>query len=188
MRLMPQIQIESVKGQIGMRTVPARHSIEQPKAILDIQQPPAEMHIERTPSKLTIDQTKAWEDMNLKSLPKVMEEFAQEGRQQGMEGTARRAEEGDELMRIENGGNPIQRIAKRNSEKPQASLNIKFIPSPFSVKLHYEPSVLDVQWTSHEPLIHVEPQKPVIGYEPGKVDIYMEREPSLKIDFINLEA
>ncbi|VEF46911.1 YviE [Bacillus freudenreichii] len=188
MRVIPQIQIESVKGQIGMRTISARQSIEQPKAVVEIQQPPAEMHIERTPSKLTIDQTKAWEDMNLKSIPKLVEEFAQEGRQQAMEGTARRAEEGDELMRIENGGNPIPGIAKRNSEKPQASFNIKFIPSPFSVKLHYEPSVLDIQWTRREPLIQVEPRKPVIDYEPGKVDIYMERDPSLKIDFINLEV
>ncbi|RST77480.1 hypothetical protein D4T97_003070 [Siminovitchia acidinfaciens] len=188
MRLIPQIRMESVMGQIGMRTRPARQTIEQPKAVLDIQQPPAEMHIERTPSKLTIDQTKAWEDMNLKSLPKVMEEFAQEGRSKAMEGTARRAEEGDELMRIEQGGNPITGLAKRNSERPEASFNIGFIPSPFSVKLNYEPSIVDIQWTRREPIIHVEPQKPVVEYEQGNVDIYMEREPSLKIDFINLET
>lgn len=188
MRLMPQIRIESIKGQIGMRTIPATQTIEQPKPIVEIQQPPAEMHIERRPSKLTIDQTKAWEDMNLKSLPKIMEEFAQEGRSKAMEGAARRAEEGDELMRIEYGGNPIPGIVKRNSERPEASFNIGFIPSPFSVKLHYEPSVLDIQWTRREPMIQMEPQKPVIEYEPGKVDIHMEREPSLKIDFVNLEV
>lgn len=188
MRLMPQIRIESVKGQIGMKTIPANQSIEQPKAVVEIQQPPAELHIERRPSKLTIDQTKAWEDMNLKSTTRLIEGFAQEGRQQAMEGTARRAEEGDELMRIENGGNPIPSIAKRSSERPEASFNIGFIPSPFSVKLHYEPSVLDIQWTRRDPIIRVEPQKPVVDYEPGKVDIYMEREPSLKIDFVNLEA
>ncbi|MBD8004670.1 DUF6470 family protein [Bacillus norwichensis] len=188
MRLMPQIQMESVKGQIGIRTIPASQSIEQPKVIVEIQQPPAEMQIEKTSSKLTIDQTKAWEDMNLKSLPRVMEEFAQEGRSKAMEGTARRAEEGDELMRIENGGNPMPGIAKRNSERPEASFNIGFIPSPFSVKLNYEPAILNIQWMRREPIIQVQPQKPIIDYQSGKVDIFMEREPSLKIDFINLEA
>ncbi len=188
MRLMPQIQMESVTGQIGIRTLPAKQSIEQPKAVVEIQQPPAEMQIERTSSKLTIDQTKAWEDMNLKSIPRLVADFAQEGRSKAMEGAARRAEEGDELMRIEYGGNPLPGIAKRNSERPEASFNIGFIPSPFSVKLDYEPSDLDIRWTRNEPIIHAEPQKPVIGYEPGNVDIYMEREPSLKIDFINLEA
>ncbi len=188
MRLMPQIQIESVTGQIGIRTLPAKQSIEQPKAVVDIQQPQAEMHLERTPAKLTIDQTKAWEDMNLKSLPRVMEEFAQEGRSKAMEGTARRAEEGDELMRIENGGNPMPVIAKRNSERPEASFNIGFIPSPFSVKFNYEPAILEIQWTRREPIIQMQPQKPIINYEPGKADIFMEREPALKIDFINLEA
>ncbi|WP_144462165.1 DUF6470 family protein [Siminovitchia fortis] len=189
MRLMPQIRIESTIGQIGMRTIPARQSIEQPRAVLEIQQPPAVMQIERTPGKLTIDQTKAWEDMNLKSTPRLVEEFAQDGRSQLLEGIARRAEEGDELMRIElGGGNPIPHIAKRNFEKPQASLNITFIPSPFSVKVNYEPDVLHIQWKQNKPIIHAEPQEPVIENEPGKVDIYMEREPSLKIDFVNLEA
>ncbi|MFD1706924.1 DUF6470 family protein [Siminovitchia sediminis] len=184
----PQIRIESVTGQIGMRTTHATQTIEQPPAVLQIQQLPAEMQIERTPSKLTIDQTKAWEDMNLKSIPRLVEEFAQEGRSAALEGTARRAEEGGELMRIEHGGNPIPVLAKRNSERTEALFNIGFIPSPFSVKLHYEPSVLDIQWTRHEPVIEVEPQKPIIGYEPGKVDIYMEREPSLKIEFVNVEV
>lgn len=182
----PQIRMESVKGQIGMRTNPANLMMEQPQAVMEIRQPPAEMQIERTPSRLTIDQTKAWEEMNLKSLQKLIEDFAQEGRTKGLEGIGRRAEEGDELMRIEQGGNPISAIAKRNSEKPQPSLNIGFIPSHFSVKVNYTPSMLDIQLKQNRPEITVESKKPVVDYQPGNVDIYMEREPSLKIDFVDV--
>lgn len=188
MRLMPQIRMESTMGQIGMRTISARQLVEQPKAILEIKQPPAEMEIKRTPGKLTIDQTQAWEDMNLKSIPRLMEEFAQNGRSQLLEGIARRAEEGGELMRIERGGSPIPNISKQNSEKPQAPINIAFIPSHFSVKINYDPGSLDIHWKQNKPIINVEPQKPKVEYDPGNVDIYVDREPSLKIDFVNLEV
>lgn len=188
MRLMPQIRMESTMGQIGMRTNPARQLVEQPRAILEIQQPPAEIQIERTPGRLTIDQTKAWEDMNLKSIPRLMEEFAQEGHSNLLEGIARRAVEGDELMRIEQGASPIPQIAKQNSEKPQASFNIGFIPSHFSVKIDYDPGTLDIQWKQNKPVIDVTPQKPFVEYIAGNVDVYVDREPSLKIDFVNLQG
>ena len=53
------------------------------------------MEISVTPGKLTIDQTQAWEELDRKHVFKRIEEAAQQGHEDVMEGIARTAEEGD---------------------------------------------------------------------------------------------
>ncbi|MFH5778018.1 DUF6470 family protein [Heyndrickxia oleronia] len=187
MRL-PQIRLESQFAQIQMNTQPAIQSIEQPKADLDIQQPTAELHIDRFPSKLNIDQSEARADLDLKTIKRRIEEFAQTGYQDLLEGIARRAQEGNELMRIENGGNTIASIAKQNGKLfPTHDITIGFIPKLGSVKIDYEPTKLDIQWDVKKPIINTQIKKPIIDYQPGNVDVQIKRYQDLKIDFENLK-
>ncbi|PWA12626.1 hypothetical protein DCC39_05230 [Pueribacillus theae] len=181
----PQIRMESKFARIGIAHEPPVQEMEQPKAELSIQQPPAELTIERIPGKLTIDQVQAWEEMNLKSPFRLTEEFAQTGYHDWLNGMGRIAEQGDELMRIENGGNPIADQAKENSENPLYEFNIGWIPSPFSVKINYTPGKIEIQSKVNKPIIEANPNKPVHRYRPGKVNIYVERLNSLAIDFVN---
>lgn len=185
---LPQIRIESQLAKIAMSTTPAVQHISQPKADLSIEQPMAEMIIHRTPPRLTIDQSQAWADMGLKPILQLMDEFVVEGKQAAVSGMARRSQEGDELMRIENGGNPLVAQAERNSQAPIYDFNIGWIPSINSVKINHEPGNLDIQWKIHtRPMIHVNVNKPVIDYTPGDVHIKMAQYPSLKIDVANLK-
>jgi hypothetical protein len=181
------IRIQSQPAMIEIETRSGTQSIEQPPAELDIQQPQAELTIERTPSKLTIDQTKAREDVDLKSIFKRTEEFAQLGYQAFLEGIARRRQDGDELMRIENGGNPIAAQAKRNSVKHSREFNIGWIPSHGSVKIHYEPGKVDIQVETKKPIINNKANKPIISYTPAEVEVRMKQYQSVKIDFENLK-
>nr|WP_260838906.1 DUF6470 family protein [Heyndrickxia oleronia] len=98
---LPQIRLESQYAKIQMDTTPATQSIEQPKAEIDIQQPRAELHINRTPSKFTVDQSQAWADMDLKPISKRIEEFSQNGYKEWLNGIARRAQEGEQMMKFE---------------------------------------------------------------------------------------
>lgn len=184
---LPQIQIRSTYAQIQIETQPGEQTIEQPKANQHIEQPEAELYIERRQGKLTIDQTQARADMDLKSVFRRTEEFAQNGKQAWLEGLARRVRQGDQLMKIENKGNPIALIAKENSVKPEKSFNIGWIPSHFSVKTHYEPDHLDINWKVNKPIIDTEEQKPIIDFQPGKVYTSLKEKNSLSIDFINLK-
>ncbi|HZG71727.1 MAG TPA: DUF6470 family protein [Chondromyces sp.] len=183
---LPQIRLTSQQTAIQLDTQNPVQSIEQPKAILDIQQPPAELTIERTPARLTIDQTKAREDMDLKSIFRRTEEAAQLGYQDALQGIARRAAEGDELMRIEHGGNPIPSQARRNSEGPEKQFNIGWIPSHGSVKIDFTPGKVDIRVKTNPAINNSRPQKPIHDYQPGKVNISMKQYPSLDIDFVNL--
>lgn len=183
---LPQIRIESTFAKLGLNIEKPVQSIEQPKTELSIQQPKAILQIETTKGKLSIDQTKAWNDMDLKSVFKRIEEFAHLGYQDHLEGMARRAEQGDELMKIEHQGNPIQSQAKQNSERPYKQLHIGWIPSHFSVDIHYEPAKVNIDVQPQKPIIDAQIRKPIHDYTPGKVSGYMERWNSLSIDYINL--
>jgi hypothetical protein len=184
---LPQIRLESTFAKIAIETIHPVLEIEQPPAQLDLQQPPAEIHIETTPAKLTIDQTKAWEDMDLKHIFRRIEEFAQQGYKDWLEGMARVSRQGDELMRIEDGGNPIAEQAKENGEDPIYEFNIGWVPSHFSVKTNFEPSKVNIDVKVNNPINNTKINKPIINYTLGKVTTELAQRNSLKIDFVNLK-
>jgi len=185
MRL-PQIRMESQFIQLGFQIKKPVQHIEQPKAIQNIKQPKAKMEIETTKSNLIIDQSQTRAEEGFKPISQVAKETADLGKQKALEGISRRTRQGDELMRIENGGNPIKIQAKENSEKPYLPLGIGWIPSYGSVKIQYEPAKVDIEITPQKPEIEVVQRKPIHDYTPGDVSFYIEQKNWLKIDFVNL--
>lgn len=183
---LPQIRLQSTSAQIQLnRTAPVQQ-IEQPRAELDLQQPAAELTIDRKKPMLTIDQTQARADLGFKNREQLLEDFVQDGKQGVMEGTARRAQDGDELMMIENGGGAIANQAERNAFDPPAEFNIGWIPRAGGVKLSYDPGSVDIQWKVNKVINNSRPQKPTHEYTPGKVEVALQRYNSLEIDFVNL--
>ncbi|MGD7053005.1 DUF6470 family protein [Sutcliffiella horikoshii] len=184
--LFPQIRLQSTSAQTELHIQKPVQQIEQPRAELSMEQSRAELTMRRTAGRLTIDQTQAREDMDLKSVGRRIEEAAQLGRQDWLAGLARVAQDGNEMMRIENGGGAITRQAKRNSEGPPKEFNIGWIPSHFSVKIDYEPGKVDIDWQNHEPVIDAKINKPVHEYTPGTAQVNLANHPSLEIDFEHL--
>lgn len=183
---LPQIRLQSTLAQLGLEIEKPVQRIEQPKADLSIEQPRADLTIERTQGKLTIDQTEAWADMNLKSVFRRTKEFAMKGYEDWLAGMARVAQQGDELMRIEDDGNPLITQAQINSVDEPFEYNVGWIPKPLRVRYHYEPAQLTFRWQIREPVIQAIPRQPIHQYTPGKVRGYMARDHELTIDFANL--
>ncbi|HET7626966.1 MAG TPA: DUF6470 family protein [Bacillales bacterium] len=178
-----QLQMQSTFGRIGLQTRVAKLNIRQSPADLRIRQPKAEMRIEHRSGKLDIDQSQAFAEANLKSVFAWGREYAKRGHQAVLEGIARRAAEGDRLMKIENGGNPIAAIAAENSAPPPARINIGWMPkSPFSVKFHYSPAELNIHWQTFGAEIQAKPHPPEFSFVRGDVNVYMRVWPSLTID------
>ncbi|MBR3117977.1 DUF6470 family protein [Oceanobacillus profundus] len=182
----PQIRMQSQQAQIEIQNTDAKLEISQPQAELNIQQPQAELSIRTTPGKLRIDQTQAWADLNLMHITERNERFAREGKNSLMHGIARRARQGDELMKIENGGDPLINQAIQNSSDPMKSLGIKFIPSHFSVKTSYQPAEVHIDVQTKKPIINATPRSPEFTYEAGNVTTSLKQRQYLKISFTNL--
>ena len=88
-------------------------------------------------------------------------------------------------MHIERGGNVTAAHAKENSERPPKQFNVGWIPTPFSVKMHYEQAKLQIDVTAQKPIIDVQVRQPILDYTPGSVTVNVSRKNSLKIDFVN---
>ncbi|MFY4775078.1 DUF6470 family protein [Metabacillus sp. RGM 3146] len=183
----PQIRLESTQGRIGLTTIQPKMEQEQPKADLSIEQPQAELSIETIPAKMTIDTTKARADVDLKSVSRRIAEAAQQGYQDWLSGISRRSNEGEQLMRIEEGGNPIAQQAETNSASPMYDFNIGFVPSAGSVKIDFQPAQVKIDVVPRKPIINVKQNKPILNYEPGKVQVSLDQRPDLKIDFVTVD-
>ncbi|WP_077601929.1 DUF6470 family protein [Oceanobacillus sojae] len=181
----PQIRIHSQPAKIQIHTEPAQLHISQPPGDLTIRQPAAEISMHTRPGRLNIDQSQAWEDMNLLRPKKSIAKNAQAGQQAAQQGAARRARQGNALMRIENNSDPIKTQALENGFTQQKRLGLTFIPSTFAVKTSYEPAELDIQVRTNQPIIEGRVNKPIMQYKAGRIETSLAQRPELTIEVVN---
>ncbi len=179
---MPRLSIQTTQARLGISTRNAVQTIRQPEAEMSIEQPEAKMRIEQSPGQLTIDQTKAWHNIDLKSIFVRTDEMASESVQLALEGIGRVASEGDELMRIENKGNPIAAQAERNSHY-EFDLQPGGRPAYDLVDLHYTPHPTQISIEKQDPVIHAQQRDPEFSYQPGEVNMNIEQYPDVNIDW-----
>lgn len=183
---LPQIRLQSQMAQIDIQQTSGKQLIRQTHADLSIEQPKAITSLRTTPAKLTIDQTQAWEDMNIRSALSQTRKNAGEGYQSARKGVSRRARQGDELMKIESGGDPIVNQAITNGHRQQKEIGLTYIPSPFAVKINYQPGSIDFNVQTNRPMIHARSHKPEMNFQRGTVNIEMKRYQDLQMDVENV--
>ncbi|MGE7914508.1 DUF6470 family protein [Lysinibacillus xylanilyticus] len=186
MRL-PQIQIRTTDAIIDLDISKPQQYIKQPKATQHIEQPAAVLEINTTRGVLKIDSSQARRDLGLIGPFESSANYAEKGKQEVLQGMARRAREGRQIM--ENSGKGqgraiIQNIAKQNHGPHRTPFNIKFVPSIGSVKIDYTPGTTDVNIQRREPIIDAKVNKPIHEYTPGKVTGTMVQRPDVDTDVI----
>lgn len=180
----PQLRMEAAFAKLAISTEPAQLEITQPPAEVTIEQPHPELEINVLRPRLTIDQSQAWAEMNLKHVFRLIEDAVKDGYETWLAYVETVSVQGDELMKIENGGDVIAEQAQANSEGPPLEFNVGLVPSPFSVKIDYEPGKLMMDWKIHQPMIDVKPHRPVIHYQPGALHIDLAQHNSLRINVV----
>lgn len=181
---MNNLSITSVKGQIGINTINARLDISQPKGEQSLRQIKPKMTIDKEHPKVLIDQSECFSEIGLKSRDEFMREYAELGKQGALEAIARICEDGDRMAQIHKKMPPaIPEIAEKNATPPMREFNIDFIPKS-RPKIEVTGS-LDINWQLGGIEYSYEPRKPMVTYNPGKVEIYMKKYPELDIKFID---
>lgn len=184
---LPQIQIRTYDIIIDLQIHDPVQKIRQPRATQHIEQPAAILEINTTPGKLKIDSSQARRDIGMIGPIESSKNYAEKGRQKVLEGMARRAKEGRQMM--ENAGKDLGRqtiknIAKQNHGPKRVPFNIKFVPSVGSVEIEYIPGKTDINITPQKPKIDVQVNKPIHEYTPGKVTGEVLQYPRVEIDVI----
>lgn len=184
MRL-PQIQIRTTDAIIDLDISKPQQYIKQPKATQHIEQPAAILEINTTRGVLKIDSSQARRDLGLIGPLESSANYAEKGKQEVLQGMARRAREGRQIMDNSGKGQGraiIQNIAKQNHGPHRVQFNVKFVPSVGSVKIDYTPGTTDVNIQRREPIIDAKVNKPIHEYTPGKVTGTMVQRPDVDID------
>ncbi|KHE69121.1 DUF6470 family protein [Halobacillus sp. BBL2006] len=178
----PQLQVQTQPAKLNLKTNSAVHEYKQMKAEQSIQQPESDLSIRQRPGNLTIDQSNAWRNLHLKTVFERAEEFADYSNQKWLEGVGQTAREGDELMRIENKGNPIAEQAKRN-----AVMDFTYQPGDTPgydlVKVSYDATPADIQVKPNAPIIEHTPRYPQFSYQRGNVDVTLAQHSEVRIDW-----
>lgn len=179
----PQMTITSRPARLSIEQPRGTQQIEQPRATQQIEQPAAILEMSSEASELTIDSTEAWASMEKKSPLRAATEHAQGGLQAVQEGIARRAEEGDQMMRIENGGEAIQDIAKQTVYPPPADFNVRFLLGRFGVDIDYKPREQHIDIQTQAPRIDAQVNAPIHNYTPNAPNIDIADYGDLSIDW-----
>lgn len=179
----PQLQIQTTRGILGLQIDKPIQEIEQPRATLTQEQPAAILEMSSTRPQLSLDTTEVRADIDLKSPLRRSAENAQYGMQQLMEGIARRAQEGQQLVQIENGGGAIADIAKQNGTPPPKQMAFKFVGDRTKIQMSFQPGSLNINATPQKAINNVQINKPIHNYTQGKVTGVMEQYPSIQIDW-----
>ncbi|MFC7685727.1 DUF6470 family protein [Ureibacillus sp. GCM10028918] len=179
----PKLLIQSTDAKVGLSIQQPKQHIQQPPAELQIKQPSAEISISVEKGQLFIDASQARSEYGFKTIQELEKMAAKKGYQDLLDGIARRAREGGQLMSIGKNNNALQSIAKSKTSPNSKSLGIVFIPSA-KVKLDYKPAEVDINVQTKEPIINAKINKPIHNYTPGKVNVDLIQYPSLKIDWL----
>jgi len=180
----PQLQIRSTDAKLGLNIEKPKQVIRQPIATQHIEQPAAIVEMNTMRGVMKIDSSQARRDVGMISPLESASKYASEGHQKVMQGIARRASEGRQMMDIAHNSSAISSIAKKNTFPTKAKLGIDFIPSIGSVKLDYKPAKLDINVQTQKPTINAQVNKPVHEYTPGNVSGYMLQNSLIEIDFV----
>jgi hypothetical protein len=180
----PQIRLQQTHAKIGLRITQPVQELQQKPAELSIKQESAKMSIENKPSQLRIDDEQFWNDLGYKSIPTLSQESVQHGRETVLDYIATKAQEGDQLGKIEHKSDAIVGIVTEKLLPQKADFNIGFIPSPGSVKIQFTPAEIHIDWKKGGADIQVTPNKVEHNYTPGKTEVYLQQRQQLQIDFV----
>ncbi|MDE5414044.1 DUF6470 family protein [Alkalihalobacterium chitinilyticum] len=186
---LPQLHISTNRAEIGIRSQKPAMRIQQPHADLKIDQNYIDiLRISKRASKLHIDQSQAFADANLKNSKQLLSDVVNRGEQKAMQYIAKVAQQGDQLMKIENGDGAIQQIAKSNSQFKTYDFNVGMIPRPFSVKINYDPGETNIQVNRQDVQISVNRNEPRIDIPKWQSQAYLKQKNSISFQAVGINV
>ena len=153
----------------------------QSRADLSMKQGKVEMTQQTRPGTLEVESSVARSESNLKGTFELGSYFGRIGEQGAREATSRAAQEGDQLMRIEN-GNPIPSIAASKVNDPYPIADMGYMPKSIDrVKLTYTPADVKIEWNLTPAQIDVSLTPADISFTPWTTDISLRQQASLEM-------
>lgn len=184
----PKVDYHITNAKLGMNQERPHIKIQQQQADIQIKQKPAELKIDNTFPTMKIDQKQFFADLHLKHVFHLVEDWAARGKRDAAQGISRTNSQGDMMMKIENDGNAIAKIAESAGNIfTSGEVNIGFVPSSIdAVKIRVQPGNIDIKAEIHDPEISVKTHQPTYQVERWKTNFHMKQYPSIRFDVSGL--
>lgn len=175
------IEMRSQNAYLGIKSDRPIQSIEQPKSELNIHQEQSKVEVESTLPKVQIDQTQAFSESGLKGVLELGLENAKRAMGIMVEKIARIVDEGNQFADIQSGVDAVAENAENNAYS-QFDSDLTITTMPMSgPNIEVIEGINDIKVTGG--MVETNPviRKPIVSYQPGKVNIYLEQRNSLTI-------
>src|SRR6056297_2496443 len=166
----PQIKISQQYAKIEISTQSARQEIKQKQADLHIKQPRGKLMMKHRDVKVKINNYPSRYDLGYKNNFDFIRENAKLTKKTVMTEIAKKARQGDELMKIENKGNALQKVIKEDFTPDEKEIGLKWIRGP---KFKVVSPDLKINFKSYDTQINVKINPPQYKFHRGEVNIRM---------------
>ncbi len=182
------LTINQTYARIGIDRTPCRLEIQTRSAKLELRQKQPKVNIHTELPRVEINQYEAFASAGIKSAGALSREAAQLGYQSAMDYIAKKAEDGDMLAKVENGGDPIIDIAVRDAY-PEHEFGMVTMPSA-GPEITVKGSVaIEPEITNGGAMNGVEgefiPGDISFDFTPAQLKIYMAQYASVNINYQN---
>ncbi|MEK0313764.1 DUF6470 family protein [Cohnella sp. 56] len=176
----PQIQIQQTYAQLGIDADLGTQHIEQPRPTFEMEQPRAKLEIQSPNGRLEIDQSKAWDALGLGGHLNVMNNIYSMAPQIALQGLARIVDEGNRMADLTNPGNPFAEFAM-DWRRTFDEFDFRGPAAYNNVSVNYVPGNLSIEASASPVQLRTAVNAPILSYDRGKLDIYMQQYGSVQI-------
>lgn len=183
----PRINITPLNSNLYINKTDAKMHIRGQDASMQIHKTGDYFQINKRDAKLNINNYGPDKQLHRKKIMDMTAEIAQEGQIGASKGVSRFVSDGQAMMKIENKGNVIPLISKKNSEQGSKSeLNISYFPAE-PIQINVSEARVEVNHQASK--IEVESHKNLqIDAERGNVQVNVDRYPKVIIDVEGLKG
>lgn len=175
----PRLEITRQDAQIEITSHRARVEITSRRSRFRMQRNHAQFRLDRRLPTLRVDRSQLFTALGIGPVLQSARQYFADSMQQGLEGIATIAGEGDMLMRIENGGNAIADLGVQAMESSAVEINTTALPQ---AEISWEPGYFNINWTPASMALEWDTSTWAdILVEPHYVEIRMKQYPDVKI-------
>ncbi|MDV2684291.1 DUF6470 family protein [Alkalihalophilus lindianensis] len=180
------LDIQSTNAYVGLKSNRPHPHIKQHQADLQIRQTHTGIiEISTKASELFIDQTEAFADANLKTALRLANDFYSSSTAKVAEHMTKKRQEGDQMMKIENGFGAFARLAKSNTQSSPSQLHVVNMPrSMDQTKIHFQPSQISFNVPRHVADISINRREPDIQMPKWQTDTYLRQKNSISFQAV----
>lgn len=182
MRLGPLISIHTAPAKLGVEISRGSMRLEQGHAGMTLEQPQAVMRVQNPSGHLQIDNSAVRQELGVGSELVTARERVAASIRTAQQGIARRAQEGDRMMRKPQVVGTIAKETNLRSAHVETNVGLTPRSQPDITYLGNPNPSIDV--TPQAPRFQITPHPPRLEATPSAIEVYLKQRDSVKIEYI----